>query len=151
MGRIATSAWPVVCAVMTLAWNGPSVQRLAGGSVAPAASHDDLTFEDRVRAQAALERVAYSHQIGVVKPFEDAVHREVIEAKVRRSLRLSIALEKIWDTPVTAAMLEREADRLAQGTRLPERLTEIYAALQNDPVLIRTDGVEILLVQREVG
>ena len=29
----------------------------------------DLEFEERVRAQEAIERVYYSHQIGTAKPF----------------------------------------------------------------------------------
>jgi hypothetical protein len=43
----------------------------------------DLTFEERVRAQEAIERVCYSHQIGAEAPFEQAVPRTVIEQKVR--------------------------------------------------------------------
>ena len=32
----------------------------------------ELTFEDRVDAQAAIERVYYAHQIGTTTPFEAA-------------------------------------------------------------------------------
>ena len=34
-----------------------------------------LTFEERLAAQAAIERVYYSHQIGATKPFDEAVPR----------------------------------------------------------------------------
>ena len=34
-------------------------------------------------------------------------------------------------------MLSRELDRMAAGTRLPERLLELYTALGNDPFLIK--------------
>jgi hypothetical protein len=44
-----------------------------------------LSFEERVRAQEAIERVYYSHQIGATRPFEDAMPRSRIEEKVRNS------------------------------------------------------------------
>src|SRR6266849_5681129 len=47
------------------------------------ASARDLTFEERVKAQEAIERVYYSHQIGATKGFEEAVPRAVLEKKVR--------------------------------------------------------------------
>src|SRR5512143_1234314 len=85
-----------------------------------------LTFEDRVRAQEAIERVYYSHQIGATRPFEEAVPHEVLERKVRTYLKQSVALEKLWNTPVTAEMLQREAERMARGTRMSDRLHELY-------------------------
>jgi N-acetylneuraminic acid mutarotase len=107
-----------------------------------------LTFEDRVGAQEAIERVDYSHQIGATRRFEEAVPREVIESKVRRSLKLSVALEAYWNAPVTAAMLDGETRRLAQRTRLPERLQEIYAALGNDSFLFEECYARQVLVER---
>src|SRR5215470_2291250 len=88
----------------------------------------ELTFQDRVKAQEAIERVYYSHQIGAARPFEEAVPHGVIEGHVRTYLAQSQALEEIWRTPVTAEMLEREVERMAAGTRIPERLSELYAA-----------------------
>jgi len=43
----------------------------------------DLTFEDRVGCQEAIERVYYSHQIGATLPFTQAVPREALEKKAR--------------------------------------------------------------------
>src|SRR5213592_3826736 len=96
----------------------------------------DLAFEERVKAQEAIERVYYAHQIGATKPFEEAVPREVLERKVRIYLKQTVALERFWKTPVTARMLQSESERMAQGTRMPERLGELYAALGHDPVVI---------------
>ena len=96
----------------------------------------DLTFEDRVNAQEAIERVYYSHQIGATRPFEEVVPRAVLEAKVRTYLEESVALETRWKTPITAQALERELERMAHNTRLPDRLKEIYSALGNDGLLI---------------
>src|SRR5437667_7716777 len=82
----------------------------------------DLTFEDRVKAQEAIERVYYSHQIGARKPFEQAVPRSVLEKKVRVYLKQSVALERFWHTPVTDEMLRKEMDRMARGSEMPDRL-----------------------------
>lgn len=95
-----------------------------------------LTFEQRVEAQRAIERVYYSHQKGATAPFEDAVTLDTLERKVRAYLGKSIALERYWHTPITAEMLAVEARRMAANTRMPERLREILAALDDDSELI---------------
>jgi len=97
----------------------------------------DLTFEERLRAQEAIERVYYSHQIGATRPFEEAVPRAVLEEKVRRTLQQTAAIEVYWKTRVTDEMLERELERMSQGTRLPDRLQELFAALDSDAFLIK--------------
>jgi hypothetical protein len=61
----------------------------------------DLTFEDRVKAQEAIERVYFSHQIGATKSFEEAVPKADLEQKVRIYLKETVALERFWHTPVT--------------------------------------------------
>src|SRR5678816_2543680 len=115
------------------------------GTATPART---LTFEDRVRAQEAIERVYYSHQIGATKPFDEEVPLSVIEAKVRRYMQLTATLEKYWGTTVTAVSLERELDRIAASTRMPERLIELYSALNNDPVLVLECLARPVLVER---
>jgi hypothetical protein len=108
----------------------------------------DLTFDERVRAQEAIERVHYRHQTGATKTFEQAVSRDVLERKVETYLKRSVALETIWRTPVTAEMLQREMERQAKGTRMPERLQELYAALGDDPVLVAECLARPALVDR---
>src|SRR5262245_44879357 len=108
----------------------------------------DLSFEDRVRAQEALERVAYSHQIGATEPFERAVPREVLERKVLFYLKESAALESVLGAPVTGEMLRSETERMASATRMPERLAEMYAALGDDPFLIQECIARPVLVDR---
>src|SRR5712671_641023 len=105
-------------------------------SLIPDAVARDLTFEDRVNAQEAIERVYYSHQIGATKPFEEAVPRAVLEDRVRTYLKESVALETYWKTPITAQALTRELERMTRHTRLPDRLREIDSALGNDPQLL---------------
>ena len=107
-----------------------------------------LTFEDRVAAQTAIERVYYSHQTGATLPFETAVPEAVIREKVRNYLRQSLALERFWATPVTAAMLRVEMQRMAAGSRMPERLRELHRVLGDDAFLIQETLVRATLVDR---
>src|SRR5437867_1869290 len=108
----------------------------------------DLTFDERVAAQEAIERVYYSHQIGATKLFEEAVPRAVLENKVRTYLKQSVALERYWHTPITGEMLVAEMRRIAQGTRMPDRLREVYRALGNDPLLVAECVARPLLADR---
>jgi N-acetylneuraminic acid mutarotase len=110
----------------------------------------DLTFEDRVAAQEAIERVLYAHQVGAAEPFETAVPRSLLERKVRTYLKQSAALEEVWRTPVTARALRAELTRMARDTKLPERLREIHAALGGDPVLAAECFARPVLVERLV-
>ena len=91
-----------------------------------------ITFEDRVEAQRQIERVYYAHRVGAKGSFEQAVPRELLERKVRDSLRQSVALERYWNTPITGDALRKEIQRIARNTRFPDRLREIYDALKND-------------------
>jgi N-acetylneuraminic acid mutarotase len=99
-------------------------------------------------AQEAIERVYYSHQIGASQTFEQAVSRKILEKKVRTYLKQSAALEQVWHTPITAEALEAELRQIAAHSRMPERLLEIYAVLDNDPVKVQECFVRPLLVDR---
>jgi N-acetylneuraminic acid mutarotase len=107
-----------------------------------------LTFDQRVEAQEAIERVYYSHQIGATRPFEEVVPREVLVGKVRTYLRQTVALERYWNTPVTTEMLQREYERMSRTSRMPNRLLELFSALNDDPLLIRECLARQLLVDR---
>jgi len=128
----------------------PCTIALLIGSAAFARGPNDnaLTFEARVRAQEAIERVYYRHQIGATKTFEQAVPRAVLENKVRKVLRQSALLRTHGNTPLTDAMLQQELARMASGTRMPDRLVELYAALGNDPFLIKECLARAGLVER---
>lgn len=108
----------------------------------------ELTFEERVQAQEAIERVYYSHQLEATKWFEEAVPRTILEHEVRTYLTQSVALERFWHTPITSEALRKELERMARGSRLPERLREIYAALGYDSVLIQECLARPALVSR---
>jgi hypothetical protein len=135
----------VHCVRRSVAW----LAILTGAACAVVETHArELTFDDRVVAQEAIERVRHAHQIGASGTFEAAVPREVLEKQVLTYLEQSAALEAFWHTPVTAEMLRRETDRMAAATRMPDRLRELYAALGNDPLLVEECLARPALVDR---
>ncbi len=101
-----------------------------------------LSFEDRVAYQRAIEAVYWRHRIWPKerpdpKPSLDAVmSRAAIEKKVQDYLRDSELLEAEWQKPITSEQLQAEMERMAQHTKQPEVLRELFAALDNDPFAI---------------
>ena len=71
-----------------------------------------------------------------------------IERKVQDYLRNSQALEDYWQRPITAEQLQAEMDRMAQHTKQPEVLRELFEALGNDPVIIAECVARPALVER---
>ena len=106
------------------------------------AAHRTLTFADRVAYQRAIEEVYWRHRIWPrertePKPSLDAVMSQAqLEKKVTDYLRKSQALEDYWQRPITAEQLQAEMDRMAQNTKQPEVLRELFDALGNDPLII---------------
>jgi hypothetical protein len=104
-----------------------------------------LTFAERVAYQRTIEDVYWRHRIWPrnsgenpnPKPSLDAVMSQAqLEEKVADYLRNSQALEEDWQQPITSGQLQAEMDRMAQHTRQPEVLRELFQALGNDPVVI---------------
>ena len=101
-----------------------------------------LTFAERVAYQRAIEEVYWRHRIWPKerpdpKPSLDAVMSQAqLEKKVADYLRNSQALEDYWQRPITAEQLQAEMDRMAQHTKQPEVLRELFEALGNDPFVI---------------
>ncbi len=117
------------------------------GVVAPAHA---LSFEERVAAQRAIERVRHAHRIGAQEPFERAVSQAALEARVRTYLGQSITLEERFGAPITADALAAELARIRRDTRMPERLEELFAALGHDPARIQECLVRPILAEREM-
>src|SRR5262249_23495254 len=112
------------------------------------AASRDLSLEERIRAQRAIERIYYSYQIGAETSFDAAVPPEVTEAQVRRAMRQSSALATFWKTPIPGGALRQELDRIERGTRFPDRLEQIYQALEGDPLLLQECLARPILVDR---
>jgi N-acetylneuraminic acid mutarotase/subtilisin-like proprotein convertase family protein len=105
-------------------------------------SQRTLTFAERVAYQRAIEEVYWRHRIWPTarpdsKPSLDAVMSQAqLQKKVATYLRNSQALEDYWQRPITAEQLQAEMDRMAQYTKQPEVLRELFEALGNDPFVI---------------
>ncbi len=105
-------------------------------------SERTLTFAERVAYQRAIEEVYWRHRIWPKerpdpKPSLEAVMSQAqLEKKVHDYLRKSQALEDYWQRPLTAEQLQAEMERMAQNTKQPEVLKELFDALGNDPFVI---------------
>jgi hypothetical protein len=113
-----------------------------------------LSFEDRVAYQRAIEEVYWRHRIWPKqrpdpKPSLDAVmSRATIEQKVQDYLCQSELLEQEWQKPITAEQLQAEMDRMALHSKQPEVLRELFAALGNDPFVIAECLARSVLLER---
>ena len=115
-----------------------------------------LTFEERAKAQQAIERVYYAHRIWPKEnpqpkpPFEQMVPRSVIEAKVTDYLKKCAALDKYWQRPIQPNQLQAEMDRMAKGSKDVATLRQLCAALNDDPWLIAECLARPILADRLV-
>jgi N-acetylneuraminic acid mutarotase len=145
----ATLLFLVCLVTLTSAFNLPNratnaSSRFAslGTTVKPAPHHAVLTIADRVAYQRAIEEVYWRHRIWPKerpdpKPSLDAVMSQAqLEKKVEDYLRNSEALEHSWQRPISAEQLQAEMKRMAQYTKQPEVLRELFAALGDDPFVI---------------
>ena len=120
----------------------------------PGRAQRTLTLQERVSYQRAIEEVYWRHRIWPKerpdpKPSLDAVMSQAqLEKKVKDYLRNSEALEDDWQRPITAEQLQTEMDRMAQNTRQPEVLQELFEALGNDPFVIAECLARPVLAER---
>src|SRR6476660_176481 len=124
-------------------------------SEAPAnVSQRTLTFAERIAYQRAIEDVYWRHRIWPkerpdAKPSLDMVISQAqLEKKVSDYLRISQALEDYWQRPFTAEQLQAEMDRMAQHTKQPGVLRELFEAVGNDPFVIAECLARPVLAQR---
>ena len=114
----------------------------ATATVAARSQSRQLCFEDRVAHQRAIEEVYWRHRVWPKerpdpKPSLDAVMSQAaIDQKVQEYLRNSELLEQEWQKPITPEQLQAEMERMAQHSKQPEVLRELFAALGNDPFVI---------------
>jgi hypothetical protein len=117
-------------------------------------SQRTLTFAERVAYQRVIEEVYWRHRIWPkerhnLKPAFDAVMSQAqLEKKVADYLRESQTLEDYWHRPITRRQLQAEMDRMAQHTKRPQVLREIFQALGDDPLVIAECLARPILAQR---
>jgi N-acetylneuraminic acid mutarotase len=113
-----------------------------------------LTFADRVAFQRAIEEVYWRHRIwpkgrpDPKPPLEKVMSQVQIEKKVEDYLRNSQALGDYWQRPITPDQLQAEMERMANHTKQPAVLREIFAALGNDPFVIAECLARPVLAER---
>src|SRR5207245_10824686 len=146
---------------LTSAFNLPNrlpdlSSRLASLSTAakPAQQRTTRTLADRVAYQRAIEEVYWRHRIWPKerpdpKPSLDQVMPSAqLEKKVQDYLRNSEALEDYWQKPISAEQLQAEMERMAQHTKQPEVLRELFEALGNEPFVIAECLARPVLAER---
>jgi len=127
-------------------------------SEAPAnTSQRALSFAERVSYQRAIEEVYWRHRIWPKdnrnpKPtFDAAISHAALEKKVQDYLRESQALEDYWHRAITAQQLQAEMNRMAEATKQPEVLRDLFEALGNDPFVIAECLARPVLIERLLG
>jgi N-acetylneuraminic acid mutarotase len=127
----------------------PALVALVVLAAAHAAAATELGPGDRVRCQAALERVYWSHRTPASDiPFADAVPDAVIRRRAEDALLKTEALRRNWGLTVAPEQLQAELDRMAEHSQAPERLRELFAALGDDPTTAAECLARPLLVDR---
>ena len=135
--------------------SGPSAH--PGSAVKPEMQTKTLTFAERVVVSARYRRRLLAapdlaKRRPDPKPSLDAVMSQAqLEKKVEDYLGNSQALEDYWHQPITAEQLQAEMDRMAQHTRQPEMLRELFEALGNDPFVIAECLARPVLTERLIA
>src|SRR4029077_2041493 len=155
----ATLLFLVCLVTLSSAFNLPNRSpRLAVLSTGakPAQQPTTLTLADRIAYQRAIEEVYWRHRIWPKerpdpKPSLDVVMtRAQLERKVEDYLRNSQALEDYWQRSITSEQLQAEMDRMAQHTKQPQVLRELFQALGDDPFVIAECLARPVLAERLV-
>jgi N-acetylneuraminic acid mutarotase len=147
-----------LASAFNLADRSPNLSSRWASSTAAKATppHTTLTFAERVAYQRAIEEIYWRHRIWPKerpdpKPSLDAVMSHAqLEKRVQDYLGNSQTLEDSLERPITAKQLQAEMDRMAQHTKQPEVLRELFAALGNDPFVIAECLARPVLAERLV-
>jgi uncharacterized repeat protein (TIGR01451 family) len=141
---VTTSFLLVLIAILPTAGSADE----ATGAVVP------LTFEQRVACVEKVEDVYWSHRVwpegnpGDRPLLNTIVSRQEIAAGVDRSLLLEATIQSQWGVTVGPVNIQAELDRIAAGTRDPDLLRAVFAALDHDPYLVGECFVRPRLVER---
>ena len=129
----------------------PAMLLLVVGAIGiAAAAESDFTVDRRVDFEMTLERIRYERRTGAPATPESAIDRDMIRRRVVKRLQESQALDVVWRHPITANALDRELARMARDTRDPDALRAMFAALGNDPRIVKEILVRPVLVERRV-
>jgi N-acetylneuraminic acid mutarotase len=111
-----------------------------------------LSLNERITYQRALDAVTWQHTMfpsqGDRPSLAQVIPSRFSQRKVEESLRQSNALADLWSRPLLPELLQAEMQRIAQGTKQPDLLSEQWRALNNDPRLIAEVQARPLLADR---
>src|SRR2546430_16417070 len=91
-----------------------------------------LSFAERVSYQRAIEDVYWRHRIWPKEnpnpkpPLDVVMSQAQLEKKVENYLLNSEAVEDYYKQPLSAEQLQAEMDRMAEHTRQPEVVRELF-------------------------
>src|SRR5436305_13398128 len=148
-----------ICSAINLPEQPPKARPPRSDAVSGVNGHESatLSFAERVAYQRAIEDVYWRHRIWPKerpdpKPSIDALMSQAtIEKKVQDYLRNSELLEQEWQKPISPEQLQAEMDRMAQHTKQPEVLRELFAALGNDPFVVAECLARPVLAERRLA
>ena len=136
---------------------GIGTPRVLSDTQASKSVRGTLTFAERVAYQFGIEDVYWRHRIwpkdneGPKPPLDAMMSVKEVEKKVTNYLRKSQLLADKWQQPITTDQLQAEMDRMAQQSKQPEMLRELFAALGNDPLIIAECLARPILAERMVS
>ncbi len=107
-------------------------------------------FAALVSDRTAVERVYYDHRLGTKLPFEQALPTAEVERLVKIDLHKESLLANVYHLEVSSPQIEADVKRINLETRAPEMLTEIEAALGNDPARFARAVAKPIVVDREL-
>lgn len=116
---------------------------MASGARAASSASPALSFDQRVEAQEAIERVFWAKRIwprdnpGPKPKFEEVMSREEIVAKAQLAMDRAEALEGRRERLFTEDELDTEIARMTIHSGDPATLKALMDALNNDPVPLR--------------
>lgn len=115
---------------------------------APLEAHAVLGTQERASGMEAVERVRWRRRGGAADDFAARYPAGFWEDRARDVEAGTRALAERFGTAVDDGVLERELVRICRTTGSPDRLRELFAALDNDPVRIKECLVRPMVVRR---
>ena len=139
--------------------NADGARRFAKFStdLARASEPRQLCLTDRVAYQRAIEEVYWRHRIWPKEnpaskpPLDAVISLEEVERKVSDYLRKSQRLTDEWQRPITPSELQTEMEGMASHCKQPDVLSELFAALGNDPFVIAECLARPIVAERLVS
>ena len=114
----------------------------SGSEAARRSPERPLSFAERVTYQRAVEEVYWHHRIWPKDnpqpkpPLDAIVSQAQLEKKVEDYLGVTELVANYQGWAIAASELQAEIDRMANQTKQPEVLRELFEALGNNPFVI---------------